>query len=386
MFPCQASPCHSFLSFVPVIHIPVCDVGNPIGGRFIVADKVRLGFIGAGNMGQHAHIHNYAQLTDECELVAVADVRPELAKKVAARYGIAETYTSHTELLENADVDAVVAIMGYALHHNVVPDVLRAGKHLLTEKPIGCRADTAAEWKKLAAERDLVYLVGYMKRWDLGVRYVVDLVRRWQDSGEYGELNYLGCTMSGTDWTWNAEGPITSDEKIESTLVPEPFPEKFTGHEADLYNIQINFYVHQINLMRFILGEDYTLDYNHPSGKILAGTTESGIPITLEMSLHTISHTWDEVYRISFEKADITLRMPAPLQKQRNGEVEIRTDKGDAYEVMISTIFPPSWGFFEQAKGFLAAVRAGKAPHDSVGDAIKDLLFFERQVEMMSEA
>ena len=51
--------------------------------------KVRIGFVGVGNMGQAAHLRNYAMMP-ECEVVARAEVKPELARKVAARWGGAE--------------------------------------------------------------------------------------------------------------------------------------------------------------------------------------------------------------------------------------------------------------------------------------------------------
>ena len=347
-----------------------------------MAEKIRLGFVGAGGMGQMAHIHNYAQLADKCELVALAEIRPKLAEKVAARYGIAEVYPDHVSLLQSAQVDAVVAIMGYALHHTVVPDILSAGKHLLTEKPIGCRADEAAKWDRLAKDKNLVYIVGYMKRWDLGVRYVRDLITKWQASGEYGRLTYLRCNMSGTDWTWNPEGPIGTDEGFGTPLVAEPFPAKFNDQEAQLYNTQINFYVHQVNLIRFLLGKDYALDFNHPSGKVFTATTESGTPIVLEMGIYSLNQSWDEIYHICFEGADIELRMPAPLHHQRNGQVIVRRNTGETREELTPNIIPPSWSFFEQAKGFLECIRAGKVPHDSAGDAVKDLRIFEQQVEM----
>ena len=45
----------------------------------------RLGFVGVGNMGQCAHLLNYTDL-DGCQVVAIAEVRPELAARVASRY------------------------------------------------------------------------------------------------------------------------------------------------------------------------------------------------------------------------------------------------------------------------------------------------------------
>ncbi|MDK1031872.1 MAG: Gfo/Idh/MocA family oxidoreductase, partial [Planctomycetia bacterium] len=67
--------------------------------------KVRLGFVGAGRMGQLAHIACYDQIED-CELVALAEGRTKTAELVARRYGIGEVYPDHRRMLAEADLDA----------------------------------------------------------------------------------------------------------------------------------------------------------------------------------------------------------------------------------------------------------------------------------------
>lgn len=93
--------------------------------------KVRLGFIGTGYMGQVAHLANYAALPD-CEAVALEEPRYQLASQVAARYGVQEVYPNHLDLLNNCDVDGIVAAQPYTHHLALVPDILNAGKNLLT--------------------------------------------------------------------------------------------------------------------------------------------------------------------------------------------------------------------------------------------------------------
>ncbi len=65
-----------------------------------MSDKqpVKIGFCGVGQMGQCAHLRNYATL-DECEVVAIADIRPDRGQKVAARYGIKNVYGHFREML-----------------------------------------------------------------------------------------------------------------------------------------------------------------------------------------------------------------------------------------------------------------------------------------------
>mgnify|MGYP000066164166 CR=1 FL=1 len=243
----------------------------------------------------------------------------------------------------------------------------------------------AREWKRLADERRLVYVVGYMKRWDLGARKVASLIRQWRASGEYGALRHVSCEMSGTDWTWGHEAPLQAQSEHASAPPPmEPFPARFSDAEARFYNMNINFYVHQVNLLRYLISEDYHLAYTHPAAKVLVASADSGVSITLEMGRHQINRTWDEVYRLSFDGAEITLRMPSPLQRQQNGEMEIRRNLADgSHETVVPNVGLPSWSFFEQAKGFLQCVRDGSIPFDSTGEAIRDLEMFEQQVGLM---
>lgn len=62
---------------------------------------IRLGFIGTGHMGQVAHLANYAGLPD-VEVHALAEGRPELARRIADRYGVKRVFPDHRSLLAEA--------------------------------------------------------------------------------------------------------------------------------------------------------------------------------------------------------------------------------------------------------------------------------------------
>ena len=77
--------------------------------------KLRIGFVGVGGMGQCAHLKNYAALP-ECEVVALAELRPELARRVAARYGVPRVYQSHAQMLAKEKLDGLVASQPFTRH------------------------------------------------------------------------------------------------------------------------------------------------------------------------------------------------------------------------------------------------------------------------------
>ena len=96
--------------------------------------KIRVGIIGTGQIGK-AHIRTYQEVPD-CEIVAVADLREEEAKRVAQEYGIPHVYTDYRDLLARTDIHSVDVCLHNRLHRPVTVDALEAGKNVYCEKPI----------------------------------------------------------------------------------------------------------------------------------------------------------------------------------------------------------------------------------------------------------
>src|SRR5690606_16561841 len=99
-----------------------------------MADKVRIGVIGVGQIGKH-HLDNYRKL-DQAEVVAITDVNEAEGQQVAQRYGIPHAYTRFTDLLQRDDIDAVDVALHNNLHMPVTVAALQAGKHVYCEKPM----------------------------------------------------------------------------------------------------------------------------------------------------------------------------------------------------------------------------------------------------------
>jgi UDP-N-acetyl-2-amino-2-deoxyglucuronate dehydrogenase len=96
-------------------------------------EKVRFGILGCGVIGPH-HARAIAGLED-AELVAVADVVPELADKLAGEYGCSAHY-GLGEMLSEAELDAVCVCTPSGMHAGDAIAALEAGKHVVIEKPV----------------------------------------------------------------------------------------------------------------------------------------------------------------------------------------------------------------------------------------------------------
>ena len=150
-------------------------------------EKVRIGIIGAGQIGNY-HLHNYAAIP-EAEVVAICDVREDAAQRAAQQYQIPNIYTDYLELLRRDDIDCVDVCLHNYLHAPVTITALEAGKHVYCEKPMAWTySDSKAMFE--AAQRS-----GKMLHIQLASIYQKDTkaAKRLLDDGHLGKVYYLKC-------------------------------------------------------------------------------------------------------------------------------------------------------------------------------------------------
>jgi predicted dehydrogenase len=345
--------------------------------------KIRIGFVGAGFMGQLAHLTNYANL-DECEVVAIAEPRRELAEKVAQRYGIKEVFKDHLELLNKCEVDAIVAAQPYTHHIKLIPDILKAKKPLLTEKPLALSPEAGEELVRLAQENNVLYMIGNHKRSDPAMEYAKKLVDEWKATGLYGKMKLIRITMPPGDWVGGANKPLTSNEPYPE-IEHEAMPQYFDEATGKLYNSFVNYYIHQVNAMHFFYGEPYDVTFADKSGVLLVTESKSGVCGTIEMAPFNTSIDWQESVLIAFEKGYIKVELPPPLASQLPGRVTVMKDNGNGIPTIEQPILPRISAMAQQARNFLAAVRGERPAPCEAKDAVEDLKIALKYVEMFSE-
>ena len=126
--------------------------------------KVRVGVIGVGYLGQH-HARILSELED-CSLQAVVDLDGDRAELIARRTG-AKSYTDYRDMM--GKVDAVSIVVPTRNHFDVARQFLEQGKDVLIEKPITDSVPEAQELVRFAADRNLILAVGHLERYNAGV-------------------------------------------------------------------------------------------------------------------------------------------------------------------------------------------------------------------------
>lgn len=335
--------------------------------------RVKLVFVGVGNMGQCAHLKNYAIIPD-CEVVAIAELRENLGRKVAQRYGIPKIYKDYKEMLDNEDFDGIVAVQPFTTHGIIIPNLLEAKVPIFIEKPLASSVEVGERIVKLVKESGTWIMVGYHKRSDPATVYVKEKIKEFKESNEIGKLKYIRITMPPGDWIAGGFNDLIKTEDPYPSLEQDPPPIDMDEKTYKKYVEFVNYYIHQVNLLRYLLGESYKVRYADPSGVIMAGESKSGIPFIIEMAPYSTTIDWQESVLITFEHGYIKLTLPAPLASNRAGRVEIFKDPGNGK--LPETIIPQlPWvhAMYNQALNFIRAIKREIEPICGVEEALEDL-------------
>ncbi|WP_425591029.1 Gfo/Idh/MocA family oxidoreductase [Leptospira barantonii] len=137
-----------------------------------MTERVKLGVIGTGHMGQY-HV-NVAKTLNDANLIGIFDADVERAKQMAEKHKTS-AFATIDELISK--VDALVIAVPTFLHHEIAKKALLANKHVLVEKPIAETTEQAKELVKLAADKNLVLLVGHVERFNGAVLELGKIVK-----------------------------------------------------------------------------------------------------------------------------------------------------------------------------------------------------------------
>jgi predicted dehydrogenase len=160
---------------------------------------IKIAIIGTGGMA-NGHAGAYKTIRG-CKVVAGVDVDLSRAKAFCERHGIKEAYSSVEELLATCDFDAASVVTPDAFHVPCALPLVKAGKHVLCEKPI---APTAKEGKRLvtaAAKSGVINMINFSYRDAPVLHRAHDLVA----SGKLGairhfEAHYLQAWLPSKVW------------------------------------------------------------------------------------------------------------------------------------------------------------------------------------------
>ncbi len=160
--------------------------------------KLRVGVIGCGHWGPN-HIRVFEEL-DRSMVLACADLNRQRLARVQDRFPHVRTTTRYRELLDDPAIDAIVVATPTATHFELTADCLRAGKHVLVEKPLCLVSHEALQLSDLAHAQRRVLMVGHVFLFNGGIIKLRELIA----AGELGQVRYLDAVRTNL-------GPVRGD-------------------------------------------------------------------------------------------------------------------------------------------------------------------------------
>lgn len=145
---------------------------------------VGIGVVGYGYWGPNL-VRNFYE-TPDCRVVSVSDLRADRLARVRARYPTIDTAADYRDLLRDPRIDAVVIATPVAMHFELAMQALRAGKHVLVEKPMTADVEQALRVVDEAERRGRVLAVDHTFVYTGAVRKIQELL----SSGDLGGIYY----------------------------------------------------------------------------------------------------------------------------------------------------------------------------------------------------
>ena len=162
---------------------------------------VRIAIIGAGAVSDFHHVPGI-RLDPRAKLVAACDADPSLVEKRKKEWNVELATTDYQKVCDDPSVDAVIIATPNFTHRAIALAAIKAGKHVMCEKPLGLHAGEVREMYEAARDRGVVHMTAFTYRFAPAMRYLKHLVA----SGQLGQPRHFRSQRfldwPETSWGW----------------------------------------------------------------------------------------------------------------------------------------------------------------------------------------
>lgn len=164
--------------------------------------EVRMGIVGTGGFANEAHMPGY-HAHPKAKIVGVCDIVLDRAKAAAEKFGATVITDDYKELIGRDDIDAIDVATPNNVHVPIALAAIKAGKHVMCEKPLAMNIDEARELIAAAKATGAKTGVNFTYRGHPASRFAKDLIA----TGQIGKLYHINAFyMQG--WLVNPKSPI----------------------------------------------------------------------------------------------------------------------------------------------------------------------------------
>ena len=312
--------------------------------------------------------------------MALAELRPKLGEIACNKYGIPRYYKDHNALLDDPDIEAIVAIVRRQHTAFVSLDILNKGLHLFTEKPMAPTVDQGQKLVDASTKNNCIYVTGYMRRHDEGVQNAKQIFNNLVESGELGDVLYFRAySFGGNDYCNINTEYTSSDEPPPNHYIWPIAPDWIPAELQNEYERFNNTFIHNVNLIRYFFNDTPEIthvDYHKESGTLALDFGKyKGV---FEFAYLQTEQFWREGIEIYFSHGCLELKLPPAFLKNQPAMVVVHKDEKNRQIESVNLKTDLSWSFKRQAESFVNTVINGNESIASGKDGLKDIEFIEK--------
>lgn len=323
--------------------------------------KARIAFVGCGGHATHS-LFPAVPFIPEIELVAVCDLREELARRNARWFGALRWYTDVATMLTKEELDGAVIVGPPQMHDEVGKQCLDAGLPIFVEKPSAISAATAQELAEHAERKGLWGAVAYMKRFAVGYELAKQIAQK-QD--EFGQVTVVEIRFSNGPYPaiWgipSAPQAFLIGQAVHLFNLARYFGGEVEEVYARLHVVSENRFGYAINL-RFAGGALGILNLNaleSPSWKIHERLALTGVDCWLEV---------EDMLRLRYRPRGEPIA--EPHVGGRNQWIEWQPDWTEVLRVHAVGCF----GYAGELQNFARSCLGLETPRSTLWDGARDL-------------
>lgn len=153
--------------------------------------KTVIAIIGCGRIATNAHLPALSQM-DNVRIKYACDIIPEKAEALKEKFPVIEqTVADYKTVLADSEVEAVFVLTPNYAHYTVTMDALKAGKHVMCEKPITVNYALSCEMAEEARKQGKMLNIGVCNRHQKSVEMLADMNKK----GEFGNIYHVVCSF-----------------------------------------------------------------------------------------------------------------------------------------------------------------------------------------------
>ena len=154
----------------------------------VTSHKIRIGIIGAGSFIQANHLANILGMSEDYELIGIADKTPAITKTLSEKYKVNYVTTDFRQLLSDHDIDLIIIGTRHNLHAIQVTESIKSGKNVLVEKPLAMNHNELSMIEEaIRSNPNVVATVGFNRRYSPLIQKVKQIIK---DNGTPIVINY----------------------------------------------------------------------------------------------------------------------------------------------------------------------------------------------------